>query len=81
MQQLSIFDEQENVEYKPSFRAYLNHTGKQDAREVFLGDYMTWMSRNLKEFRKSNRISPYQRLSESQQEQFTQYLFEVEKEC
>jgi len=74
-----MFDEQET--YQPRFQAYLNYTGKTHKREVFLGDYMAWIGRNLREFRKRNKIRAFQPLNEQQNEEFTKYLFEVKKEC
>lgn len=79
MQQLSMFDEKE--EYQPRFQAYLKYSGKTSAQEVFIGDYMAWISKHIKKYRQINKISMYQRLNDKQNEEFTQYLFEVKKEC
>lgn len=79
MEQLTIFDKPK--EYQPRFRAYLKYSGKTSAQEVFLGDYMAWISEHIKKFRQINKINKYQPLNDKQNEEFTRYLFEVKKEC
>ena len=74
-----MFDEPK--EYQPRFQAYLNYMGKTHHGEVDNGHFMAWIGRNIREFRKQNKIKAFQPLSEQQNEEFTKYLFEVKKEC
>lgn len=72
-QQLSLFDAEE----KPNKKMEIYLKIKRKSRnEIFLGDFMKWLSRNLDEFRKKNKLSRFKGLTHEQEKKFTDFLRE-----
>jgi len=72
MEQLSMFDNKANDSER--LKVFLQLKGKKSRNEIHLGEFMDWLSYNLKRFKRKYKIGRYEALDSEQSESFTDFL-------
>lgn len=71
MEQLSMFDNKSKDSER--MQVFLQHKGKKRS-QIHLGEFMDWLSDNLKLFKRKNKIGRYEALDSEQSASFTEFL-------